>query len=325
MLQPTKDLLKRVPGLAAVVRSDAYKAARHRALLPFFERGNKNFTQFLRLPTQYDALVGPVLEFLGAAGRGAPIRLLDVGCSTGSEPYGVASVLASRRPEVAFEILAIDIVPEVVERARSRRYTRGEVHARPVPSEFVERTFLAEGDGYVIRPEIADRVTFRVHDVTDPDLPSRLGTFDVVLAQNVLINLPPRAARAMFRAIARFLAPRSALFVDGVDLGLRAAMTRRLGLEPLDYRVREIHDEARFVRGAGWPWQYWGLEPFRARSHDPLRRYATIFLRNDGTRLGNRGTAGGAGTAVTVHSRSGAARSILSLRRRRANRVRQDG
>lgn len=287
MLQPAKDLLKRVPGLAAVVRSDAYKAARHRVLLPFFERGNKNFTQFLRLPTQYEALAGPVSDFLGGEGCRSPLRVLDVGCSTGSEPYGVASMLAARRPEVAFEILAIDIVPEVVERARSRRYTRGEVHARPVPSEFVERTFLAAGDGYVVRPEIADRVAFRVHDVTDPDLPSRLGTFDVVLAQNVLINLPPREARAMFRAIARFLAPRSALFVDGADLGLRAAMTRRLGLEPLDFRVREIHEEARFVRGAGWPWHYWGLEPFRDRAHDPLRRYATIFLRGAEAPLGD--------------------------------------
>jgi hypothetical protein len=75
---------------------------------------------------------------------------------------------------------------------------------------------------------------------------------------------------------------RAALFVDGMDLGLRRKLTRIHGLEPLDYRIEEIHNEARRERGTAWPYEYWGLEPFSKSKRDWKRRYATIFLRERG-------------------------------------------
>ena len=83
-------------------------------------------------------------------------------------------------------------------------------------------------------------------------------------------RVPPRTMAEM--------APRSALDVEGVDLDMRAKMTQGLGLEPLDWQVERIHEEACQVRGPRYPWFATGLEPFEAGRRDRTRRYATIFL-----------------------------------------------
>jgi hypothetical protein len=64
-----------------------------------------------------------------------------------------------------------------------------------------------------------------------------------------------------------------------MDIALRPRLTRAHGLEPLDHLIREIHADARKLRGDPWPWIYWSLEPMDANRRDWKRRYATIYLR----------------------------------------------
>jgi hypothetical protein len=72
----------------------------------------------------------------------------------------------------------------------------------------------------------------------------------------------------------------SAVFLDGMDIDLRQKWTRIDKLLPLNFRVEEIHKEARRARAVGWPYKYWGLEPFRAFRGDWRRRYSTIYLKS---------------------------------------------
>jgi hypothetical protein len=89
---------------------------------------------------------------------------------------------------------------------------------------------------------------------------------------------PPLAEKA-FDNICTLLGAKSALFVDGTDPPVKLKMTRKHRLAPLDYKLEDIHNEARWARAAGYPDLYWGLEPFLSVRSDWKRRYATVFLK----------------------------------------------
>lgn len=283
-VQSVSNALKRIPGARALLQTNTWRSLRHRVALLTDERRHFTFTRFLRLPTQFEALTGPVLDFLAPAGTARPLEIVAVGCSIGAEQYSVASVLTTRRPGLQFTIRASDVDPEVIARARGARYVAKDVFAnQDIPRDFVAATFDQVDGAYVVKPNIARRVSFEIADVLDPGLAQRLGTADVVLAQNLLYNFRPRAARRAFENICTLLRPRGALFIDGMDLGMRQRLTRRAGLVPLEYKIQEIHEDARRERAKSWPWHYWGLEPFDASRRDWAYRYAMVFLK-DGPR-----------------------------------------
>jgi hypothetical protein len=225
------------------------------------------------------------VDALAPAGEARPLEIVVLGCSIGAEPYSIASVLAARHPELKFRIRASDLDPAVIAQARLARFSARQVFATAtIPRAFVQQTFEAASDGaYVVKHEIARRVTFETADVLDPALPERMGTADIVYLQNLLVNMPIGVAKAGFLNACRLLGPRAALFVDGVPIGLRHRLTRAAGLIPLDFQIQAIHEDARQLHGAAWPWHYWGLEPFNMARRNWRARYATIFLRRPGT------------------------------------------
>lgn len=247
------------------------------------ERGNYNYTQFHRVPSQMALLAGPLIEALGDEGWRSPLRIANAACSIGAEPYTVASTLTARRPDLDFSILALDLDEGSLAKARRGRYLESEVRDhRLVTDDFISGTFDVAGDELVIKDNLRERVRFMQADITDTTLADRLGQFDVVLCQNLLFNFKPKIARRMFAGAVSLVASPGVLFLDGVDLPLRSRLTRRAGLTPYTEQLREVHEEARVVRGCGWPWHYWGLEPFDADRRDRDRRYATVFLNGFG-------------------------------------------
>ena len=277
-----RSLLRRWPWLWSRLDYEARQAWRHALVLRFQPRVNYTYTQFLRLPHQYEALAGPVIDFLTTGRSSArPLRIIDIGCSTGAEVYSVASVLRRLRPETGFEIIGVDIEEPVLDQARRAEYTREEVYLnRVMPEEFVQATFDRDGDTYRVKEEFRNSVTFQRGDILNDESVASLGRGDIVFAQNLLMNLPWRPSIRAFANILRLLDDRAVLFIDGVEPGLRARVTKRHGLRPLDYAIAEIHEEARLERAFGYPDKHWGLEPFLPdRYPDWKRRYATIFLK----------------------------------------------
>jgi chemotaxis protein methyltransferase CheR len=270
-----------VPGLRDLFQTERGKALRHWIALRVDDRVHYTFTQFLRSPSQYEALLGPVLDALLGGGRTGALRIVVVGCSNGAEPYTISSVLLRHCPELAVTIDGYDIDTEVLQQARSARYTERDVKAGNVTPQFIADTFNREGDGFVVRPEVAQRVSFHREDVLDPGMAERIGVADMVYAQNILMNLSRSQARRAFGNIVRVLGPRSAMFLDGMDLDLRSRYTRAAGLIPVQFRLREIHEEALRIRGDRYPHHYSGLPPFED-GPDASRRFATVFLRGTG-------------------------------------------
>ena len=273
-----KDLLRRVPGLVRLWRIAG--RIRHALVLRFARRRNYTFTQFCRLPTQIEEVVGPVLEATNAGAAGSHIHVLLFGSSIGAEPYSLASALFAQRPGVRWDISCYDIEPEMVDIARTGRYAVKEVALqRGIPPGFVTRTFDRTGEDFVVKPEIRKRVQFHVGNILDVRLIRSLDLADLVVAQNLLYHLSRADATRAFHNLFQLLKPRGALAVDGADLDLRAALTEDAGLVPWRENVERIHNEARVERGYAWPRIYWGLEPYDGQRRDAERRYATIFLR----------------------------------------------
>lgn len=272
-------VLRRTPLIHAFLKTGAWRSLRYQIAL-HGERQHYTFTHFLRLPNQFEALAGPVVDHLASAGADRELEIVDIGCSTGAEPYSIASVLLRRRPALRFHIRAYDVDTAVLAQAQSARYSAKEVFEnKAITAEFVDGTFDRRADAYFVKPQIARCVTFGVGDVLDPRLVEAVGKADIVLAQNLLFNFPPHLARQGFANLCTLLRSPAALFIDGVDIGMRERLTRAAGLAPLEYRIEEIHEDARRLRGSSWPWHYWGLESFDASRKDRLQRYATVFLK----------------------------------------------
>ena len=282
MEESVRSLLKKIPGVPRILRTNTYRRVRYEMTLRFQERRNYTFTRFFRLPTQFDALVGPVINFLLANRDRQSLSITVWGCSNGAEPYSIASVLLRRCPKLDFTIQAFDIDQQMLEKAGGGTYAREEVlSGSRMDTAFVEETFLVEQTLYRVKSAISSRVRFGIKNVLDTHLENMAKCSDIVFAQNLLYHLKPDACKIAFNNVCRLLRSKAALFVDGMDLDLRLRLTKIKGLEPLDYRIEEIHNEAKNERGSAWPYEYWGLESFTTSRMNWKRRYSTIFLKND--------------------------------------------
>lgn len=276
-----KKLITNIPSLNVLRATNAWKMFRHRMVERYGERENSTFTGFLRLPAQFEALAGPVIEHVLAKRAGKDLKIGVIGCSNGSEAYTIASVIANRRPDVRFTVNAYDIDNEMIKKAREASYLHDEIYNNKIISEsFVKDTFDADKGVYRVKDGIRNRVSFAVADALDAGLKSAAGGHDIVFAQNFIFHMKPDMARKAFNNICLIVNAGGAFFADGVDLDIRQELTRTNGLTPLEFKIEEIHKEARLARAIGWPYSYWGLEPFLSVKKDWKRRYSTIFLRS---------------------------------------------
>ncbi len=276
--------LKRMPGIKALIQTTWWKILRHRLTLAFSQRRNCHFTCFFRMPTQFEALSAPVLDFLMQGRSAKPLRITVIGCSTGAEAYSIASVLRERHPDLMVTIHAYDIDRECIAKATSARYTPEEVFNTdvsgntPVTASFVNATFHKEDGSYVVNSDVRQRVHFDLADALDPNLRERTGTSDIVYAQHVLIHLESQKAKRAFQNICLLLNPRAVLFVAGMDLNILQQQTRKHHLVPCAFKIKQIYTEVEAYSG-GWPWNYGCLEPFMTVRKEWQRRYATIFFK----------------------------------------------
>ncbi|HZD90235.1 MAG TPA: protein-glutamate O-methyltransferase CheR [Pseudolabrys sp.] len=147
-----------------------------------------NETFFFRDKVPFDQLRDTVLPALIAArARERRIRIWCAAASTGQEPYSIAMVLKEMEAALAgfrVDILATDIVGDVLERARVGVYSQFEVQ-RGLPIQMLVKYFRQEGENWHIAPELRAMVQFRTLNLLNDFSP--LGRFDLVLCRNLLI------------------------------------------------------------------------------------------------------------------------------------------
>lgn len=163
-----------------------------------------SISRFYRDWDVFDRLRDHVLPELAAQRLqdGEPLRCWSCGCASGEEPYTLAIVwrhaLAERFADVPCRILATDIEPLMLERARRGCYPASSLKGLPGPwreAAFLER----QDDGsvreapYCLRPAYRDMVTLREMDVRRqvPD-----GPFSLILCRNLVFTYFERPLQA---------------------------------------------------------------------------------------------------------------------------------
>jgi len=226
-----------------------------------------------------------------AAGRSPKLTVLA--CSNGAEVYSILWTARSARPDLKITTEAVDISEPIVKIAKRGRYslTHSELMDTPMFERLTEAEIQAifdrDEDDIVVRPWIREGINWRVADASDPELVERLGPQDIVVANRFLCHMAPPEAERCLRNIANLVALGGYLFVSGVDLDVRTKLALELGWTPVGDLLEEIHDGDPSVR-AGWPWKYWGLEPFTKNRRDWRVRYASVFQVGSPTAMRSR-------------------------------------
>lgn len=195
-------------------------------------------SRFWRDRAVFEALRDVVLPQLGAT-----LSAWSVGCASGEEAYSL--VLAAADASVQINVIATDVDPVLLERARRACYPESSL--RDLPANLRARAF----ENGCLRPEYRKPVDFLRHDVRD-GAPG--GPFDLTLCRNLVFTyFADELQREVSRHLVRSLRAGGVLVV-----GAHEALPDGLGgLEPWpatrgvyrhrrERRARQTHDaEAR--------------------------------------------------------------------------------
>lgn len=174
-------------------------------------------TLFYRDLGAFDLLRDEILPDLLERNRShRRLRIWSAACATGQEIYSVAMVLRSHYPQLAdwqVELWGTDISERSLVKARSGRYTQGEVN-RGLPITKLLRYFQQDGEEWVLLPEMRALVRFVPHNLLEPP-PG--GTFDLILCRNVLIYFDVPAKQRILDNLRQRLPGHGVLMLGGSE------------------------------------------------------------------------------------------------------------
>lgn len=154
-------------------------------------------TSWFRDAVTFDALRAMVRS------RGCrPMSVWSAGCSYGQEIYSVAMLLAEAKALDGSRLLATDISPNALRRAREGRYLALEM-GRGLSERRREGYFRRDGNHWSLSEDIRDAVEFRPHDLRE----GMAERFDLILCRHVLIYFDAATQRLTLARLAQSLQP----------------------------------------------------------------------------------------------------------------------
>lgn len=160
----------------------------------FFFRDNTPFNLFK------DEILPVLSRLRGNVGR---LRIWCGACSSGQEPYSLAMILEEERARLnglKVEIVATDMAPRILEKAKAGVYSQFEVQ-RGLPIKRLIAHFEQNGDQWRIKPNIRQMVTFKKQNLLENF--GALGQFDVIFCRNVLIYFDTETKKQVLTKLAR--------------------------------------------------------------------------------------------------------------------------
>jgi chemotaxis protein methyltransferase CheR len=145
------------------------------------------------------------------------LAIWSAAAATGQEAYSLALCLEDRARELAgwqVEILATDISPTALHRAREGRYSQFEVQ-RGLPAKRLVQGFVRDGDGWMVKPELKRRIRFAPLNLLE--LKPSFGRFDVIFCRNVLIYFDLATKRRVVETMAQMLPPDGFFVLGGTE------------------------------------------------------------------------------------------------------------
>ena len=173
-----------------------------------------NVTHFFREGHHFTSLRESVLPpLIEAARKGKRVRIWSAGCSAGQEPYSLAFTVLSMCPQASqldIRILATDVDPAILERARTGNYDNEELTALPaqVQGQF---TTAFDKNHFTIAENARALITFGELNLMSAWPFS--GPFDVIFCRNVAIYFDKPTQERLWGRFAELLPAGSHLFI----------------------------------------------------------------------------------------------------------------
>ena len=141
----------------------------------------------------------------------------------------------------------------------------------------MEEMFEQDGENARVRSQFREGISLAPRGRWRPKPGGEIWVLqDIVVANRFLCHMPPEAAEACLRDLARLVKSGGYLFVSGVDLAVRSKVASESGWRPVIDLIAEIHEGDPTLR-RDWPLEYWGLEPLDKGRKDWKVRYASVF------------------------------------------------
>ena len=192
-----------------------------------------NKTSFFREMAHFDFLEQTILPRLTAR----RLRFWSSACSSGEEPYSLSMFLLDRMKDLRsrdVKILATDISPSMLEKAREALYEEEKLQA--LPPTFLRKFFVKEGHGeppvYRVKEEVRKIVRLARLNLLHP-WPMK-GTFNLILCRNVMIYFDRPTQEGLVNRFWEILEPGGYLFV-GHSEGMSGVKHRFRYIQPAVY------------------------------------------------------------------------------------------
>jgi chemotaxis protein methyltransferase CheR len=159
----------------------------------------------------------PQLAQAAAAAGEADLLAWSIGCASGEEPYTLAILwklaLAPQFPSLRLTIVATDVDQRAIERARSGCYPGGSI--KDLPADWRAKAFSLTIDGFCVKPEYREPVTFAVQDIREQ---APEGPFHLILCRNLVFTyFDEEVQRTTLQKITDRLVPGGALVVGSQE------------------------------------------------------------------------------------------------------------
>ncbi|MCR8549802.1 protein-glutamate O-methyltransferase CheR [Salipiger sp. P9] len=170
-----------------------------------------NVTSFFREKHHFETLRQALIPDFPQQSR---VRIWSAGCSSGQEPFSIAMTILDALPDAAqrdIRILATDIDPAIVRRAKAAQYTQEEVET--IPSE-LRRSWIglgARADQFEMAAAPRQMISFAELNLIDP-WPFH-GPFDAIFCRNVAIYFDQDTQQTLWGRFATMLRDDGFLFI----------------------------------------------------------------------------------------------------------------
>ncbi|MCK0095584.1 protein-glutamate O-methyltransferase [Yoonia sp. F2084L] len=164
-----------------------------------------NVTHFFREMHHFETLrdiIAP--QLLEKARNGQAVRLWSSACSAGQEAYCIAAALLAGAPDITkydFRILATDIDPNIITKAKQATYPAEQIEA--IPSTWRERLLVsgsAKSQHITIRDELRQLISFGELNLIE-DWPMQR-KFDVIMCRNAAIYFDKQTQARLWQRFA---------------------------------------------------------------------------------------------------------------------------
>ncbi|WP_338521562.1 protein-glutamate O-methyltransferase CheR [Pseudomonas batumici] len=172
----------------------------------------------------------PHFDYLGEwlSAQKGPLKLWSAACSSGEEPYSLAMVAQEHARDGDWSVLASDLSPSMLEKARDGLYDMAQ--AKYFPQDWLHRHCLGDSGEpsgrFRVQAALRERVSLREINIVQP-LPDDLGLFDVIFLRNVLMYFTHDEKQRTVQRLVDQLRPGGLLFIGhaesihGFDVPLR--------------------------------------------------------------------------------------------------------